>query len=362
MFENVVGPDWGESPDDGRQIVEIDEFRVDLIGKLHDPTDISDEIEEFLERDLHRSIVDLQFRVVQLFAILYIFMDNLTAKSAQKHFEVIKSVDDMGKESWSARELMIRLGYNKWENFEKVINRAKTACSKSGFKIYDHFPEVRKMISIATGSTRETSRIIVDYSLTRYACYLIAQNGDSRKEEIALAQTYFAVQTRRQEIAQAQTKEFERLSAREKLTATEKKFSGVMFERGIKGAGIARIRARGDQKLFGGRTTQEMKKKLAIPSSRALADFLPTITIKAKDLAAEMTTFKAQEKNLKSEEPIARTHESHNTSVRQALVEQGIHPEHLPREEDVKKLERKVRKSQKKLAVTATISPDVFEK
>lgn len=273
-------------------------------------------------------------------------MTDLRLELAKKHFELIKSVDENGNETWSARDLMSRLGYDKWENFEKVISKAILACKTSGLDPMGHFLAIRKESTGGNGAIIYSK----DYILSRYACYLIAQNGDSKKEQIALAQTYFAFQTRKQEVAQENAKEFERLTAREKLTTTEKKFSGVMFEQGIKGDGIARIRARGDKKLFGGKTTDDMKTKLAVPHKRPLADFLPTITIKAKDLATEMTTFKTKEKGLRYEEHIATTHEGHNASVRQALVDQGIYPEQLPKEEDIKKLERKIKKTQKQIS------------
>lgn len=272
-------------------------------------------------------------------------MNDLRINIAKKHFEIIKSMDDSSHESWSARDLMIRLGYDKWQNFELVINKAKEACEKVGYDVESNFTDVSKVQIKADGKPYT----IKDIKLSRYACYLIAQNGDPTKEQIALAQTYFAIQTRKQEVMQGNAKELERLTAREKLTVTEKRFSGVMFDQGIKGDGIARIRARGDKKLFGGKTTDDMKRKLAVPPKRPLADFLPTITIKAKDLAAEMTTFKTQEKGLRHEDTIANTHEAHNASVWQALVDQGIHPENLPKEEDIKKLERKIKRDQKQL-------------
>lgn len=235
-------------------------------------------------------------------------MTNLKLDLAKKHFEIIKSSDEDGTEAWSARDLMPRLGYDRWENFERVIRKAIQACENSGLDSMGQFRDITKHVKSSSGATH----LVKDYRLTRYACYLIAQNGDSTKEEIALAQTYFALQTRRQEVAQENVKELERLTAREKLTTTEKKFSGVMFEQGIKGDGIARIRARGDKKLFGGKTTDDMKKSLGVPEKRPLADFLPTITIKAKDLATEMTTFKTKEKGLKILAPELAKYEAGN--------------------------------------------------
>lgn len=273
-------------------------------------------------------------------------MNNLNVTEAKKYFEMIKSVDDSGIESWSARDLMSRLGYDRWENFLLVIKKAIIASKNSGFDSDLHFRDVTKTSPMPNGGFKR----IKDYKLSRYGCYLIAQNGDSTKEQIALAQTYFAFQTRKQEVAQENAKELERLSARDKLSTTEKNFSGVMFDQGITGVGIAKIRARGDKKLFGGNTTDDMKRKLDVPAKRPLADFLPTITIKAKDLATEMTTFKTKEKALKYKESIATTHETHNTSVRQVLVKEGIYPESLPKEEDIRKLERKRKRDQKQLA------------
>lgn len=267
-------------------------------------------------------------------------MSNLKFDLAKRHFEVIKAMNEDGVEMWSARDLMPLLGYDKWENFEKVIKKAIQASDNSGIDSMGQFLEVRKE-SIGGNRAVFYSK---DYRLTRYACYLIAQNGDPTKEEIAFAQTYFAFQTRKQEVMQKNASELERLTARDKLSNTEKRFSGVMFDQGIDGMGIAIIRARGDKALFGGNTTDGMKKKLEIPSGRALADFLPTITIKAKDLATEMTTFKAKEKGLKNQESIGLTHEGHNQSVREVLVNEGIYPESLPKAEDIKVLERKIRK------------------
>lgn len=273
-------------------------------------------------------------------------MNDLRIDIAKRHFEIIKSVDENGNESWSARDLMVKLGYETWQSFERVINKAKESCRSVGIDLNSNFSDVTK-VYIKTDGRPYSLR---DIKLSRYACYLIAQNGDPTKEQIALAQTYFAIQTRKQEVMQENVKELERLTAREKLTTTEKKFSGVMFEQGIDGRGIATIRARGDKKLFGGNSTDDMKKRLQVPENRPLADFLPTITIKAKDLATEMTTFKTKEKGLIRQESIATTHEAHNTSVRQVLVNENIYPEHLPKEEDIKKLERKIKREQKQLA------------
>jgi len=207
-------------------------------------------------------------------------------RSLTNDFEQIAHNDD-GVEYWYARELQTLLGYTKWENFFKVIEKARIACNNAGQNISDHFPDVRKMVELGSGSQRE----VEDIALTRYACYLIAQNGDPRKEQIAFAMSYFAVQTRKQELLEARIKEIERLQAREKLSLSEKELSGIIYEKGVDEQGFARIRSKGDKVLFGGYTTKDMKKKLNVPDSRPLADFLPTITIKAKDFANEIIPF-----------------------------------------------------------------------
>lgn len=249
-----------------------------------------------------------------------------------------------GIECWSARELQVLLGYSKWENFEKVIQKAKDACRNAGEEVKDHFPEVRKMITLGKGAKNE----IDDILLTRYACYLIAQNGDSRKEEIAFAQNYFAVQTRRAELVEQRLLEFERIKAREKLSQTEKQLSGILYERGVDSQGFAVIRSKGDLALFR-LNTQMLKRKMGVPDSRPVADFLPTISIKAKDLAAEMTGLNAQSKDLKGQINIEKEHVDNNLAVRNMLTQRGIVPENLPPAEDVKKLQRKLDGDEKKL-------------
>jgi DNA-damage-inducible protein D len=264
-------------------------------------------------------------------------------KSLFSQFEAAAS-DLEGIECWSARELQELLGYSKWENFEKVILKAKEACTNAGELVDYHFPDIRKTIAMPKGAEKE----IGDILLTRYACYLVAQNGDSRKEEIAFAQNYFAVQTRRAELVEQRILEFERIKAREKLSQTENQLSGILFERGIDSQGFAIIRSKGDQALFR-LNTQMLKRKMGVPDSRPVADFLPTISIKAKDLAAEMTGLNVQSKDLKGQKKIEIEHIDNNSAVRNMLTQRGIVPENLPTAEDVKKLQRKLEGEEKKL-------------
>ena len=250
-----------------------------------------------------------------------------------------------GIEFWSSRELQEILGYAKWDNFFKVIEKAKLACENAGTNISDHFAETGKMIELAKGAQRE----VVDFALTRYACYLIAQNGDASKNEIAFAQTYFAVQTRKQEIIEKRLLDVARVNAREKLSKSEKKLSGIIYERGVDDKGFAIIRSKGDQALFGGFSTNDMKRKLGLPANRPLADFLPTLTIKAKDFATELTSHNVTEKDLKGETQITREHVENNRAVRKMLIERDVKPENLPPSEDVKKVQRKLDRDEKKL-------------
>lgn len=267
--------------------------------------------------------------------------------------KLVKTVPDSDVEFWHARELQEQLGYTSWQNFAKVIEKAKTACETTGTDVADHFNDIIKMVTLGSGAQRQ----VEDVMLTRYACYLIAQNGDPAKEAIAFAQTYFAVQTRKQEIIESRLAEVERLMARHKLTASEKELSAVIFERLGDGQSFGRIRSKGDQALFGGLTTQDMKNKLGVPDNRPLADFLPTITIKAKDFANEITVFKTKQDDLKSEPAITKEHVQNNSDVRQLLIARDIVPEKLPADEDVKKIERRLESEKKKLPKSAQSLP-----
>jgi DNA-damage-inducible protein D len=252
---------------------------------------------------------------------------------------------DQGVEFWHARDLQSSLGYDRWENFAKVVEKAINACRNSGYAVEDHFRGVTKMVHLGDGA----QRAIDDVALTRYACYLVAQNGDPRKAQIAFAQTYFALQTRKQERIEQRLEEVERLTAREKLTGSERALSGVIYERVKDEKGFARIRSKGDAALFGGKTTQDMKHSHGVPESRPLADFLPTITIKAKDFANEITNFNLKEKDLTTEQAITSEHVQNNKDVRKLLGERGIRPEALPASEDIKKLERRVKSDDRSL-------------
>jgi DNA-damage-inducible protein D len=272
-------------------------------------------------------------------------MDKDTIVKLNKNFEEYAYEQD-GIEYWLARELQELLGYSDWRNFSNAINKAKESCQTTGEAVSDHFVDVTKMVKIGSGAERKQE----DIMLTRYACYLIAQNGDPKKQQIAFAQSYFAVQTRKQEVLEERIQLMERLQAREKLAATETELSKNIYERGVDNSGFARIRSKGDWAMFGGYNTSDMKRKLGIKENRPLADFLPTITITAKQLATEITNFNVKKNNLKGEGNITSEHVKNNIDVRSLLGKSGIKPEELPAEEDIKKLERRVKTLDKQIA------------
>ena len=261
-----------------------------------------------------------------------------------KNFEDYVHIEE-SVEFWLARDLQKLLGYIEWRKFIGVIEKAEDACKNSKNNVSDHFVCSAKMVKIGSESERE----IEDYKLTRYACYLIAQNGDPRKEEIAFAQSYFAIQTRKQELIEQRIVFQERFDARNKLIASETELSKLIYERGVDDAGFARIRSKGDETLFGGNDTKKMKNKLNIPQNRPMADFLPTVTIAAKNFATEITNFNVKKDNLQGEPKITDEHIKNNKRVRNVLLEDDIIPENLPAEEDIKKLERRIKKDEKAL-------------
>lgn len=281
-------------------------------------------------------------------------MDTTQVQQMQQRLDALaQTLPDAPVEFWFARDLQAPMGYARWENFLTAIERAITSCETTGSDPDDHFRGVTKMIGTGKGAQRPVD----DFMLTRYACYLIAQNGDPRKEPIAFAQAYFATQTRKQELIEDRLRLQARLDARERLREAEKELSQNIYQRGVDDAGFARIRSKGDAALFGGNATQAMKDKYGIVKSRPLADFLPTLTIAAKNLATEMTNHNVDQANLHGERAITDEHVQNNQSVRGMLGQRGIKPEALPAEEDIRKLQRRVQSEQKKLAKKAPRLP-----
>lgn len=279
-------------------------------------------------------------------------MDKQQLSKLKTNFdEHLHLLEEGGVEYCYARELMTLLGYDRWENFANVINKAKKSCENSKIDISDHFRDVTKMVNIGSDAGRQ----VADMMLTRYACYLVAQNGDTRKPKIAFAQTYFALQTRKQELLEERMTLHSRLDARKKLRESETELSKNIYERGVDEQGFGRIRSKGDSALFGGNSTQTMKQQLSIPKNRPLADFLPTVTIAAKNLATEMTNHNVSWHDLQGENTITTEHVQNNVSVRGMLEQRGIKPETLPAEEDLKKSERRVASAEKKLIKHAAL-------
>lgn len=286
-------------------------------------------------------------------------MKTETLKELQNCFDaLIQRIPGEEVEFWFARDLMAPLGYIRWENFQTAIKRAIESCESTGYDSNDHFRDVTKMVALGSGA----ERAIEDFMLTRYACYLIAQNGDPRKEPIAFAQSYFAIQTRKQELLEDRMRLKDRLDARERLRESEKALSQSIYERDVDDAGFGRIRSRGDAALFGGHTTQAMKDRYGITQTRPLADFLPTLTIAAKNLATEMTNYNVQQEDWFGENAITKEHVQNNESVRDMLGQRGIKPEQLPPEEDIKKLERRVKSEEKRLEKLSGKLPDRKER
>lgn len=278
-------------------------------------------------------------------------MDKQEISLLKSKFDELAHVDEStGIEFWYARELQAAFSYSQWRRFNEVIEKAKLSCNVSGNIVSNHFADVGKMVDLGSGATRE----IADVKLTRYACYLIAQNGDPRKEEIAFAQSYFAQQTRKQELIEEHMKNLQRLENRDKLRASEKQLSKNIYERGVDDAGFGRIRSAGDFALFG-RSTQSMKERYGVTKGRPLADFLPNLTIAAKNLATEMTNYNTKAKDLYGEPSITHEHVQNNSTIRNMLGERGIKPENLPPAEDIKKVERRVKSNEKKLARIAAL-------
>lgn len=274
-------------------------------------------------------------------------MDSREIEKRKLVFDDYAQMDEeSGAEYWSARDIMKPLGYAQWRNFETAIKRAMVSCETNKIPVESHFAEASKIV----GESSAAPKKIIDYKLTRYACYLIAQNGDPRKDEIALAQAYFAVQTRKQEIIEQRVAEIQRLQSRKALSETEKQLAGIAFERGVDSKGFARIKSQGDKALFGGNDTRAMKKRLGVSEKKPLADVLPDVTLAAKNLAGSMTAYNIENKNLYGVVTIGKEHVENNEGVRSTLVDRGIYPEDLPPAEDTKKVERRLKADEKKLS------------
>ena len=284
-------------------------------------------------------------------------MDSKQISTLKLAFDEIVHMTDEGVEYWYAREIQSALGYLKWDKFQNVIEKAKSACKSSGNSVQDHFLQTGKMVSIGSGAERK----IEDIMLTRYACYLVAMNGDSSKSEIAFAQTYFALQTRKQELLEQRLADMNRLQLREQLKTSEKRLSQNIYERGVDDKGFGRIRSKGDQALFGGNTTEDMNRKYGITSG-PLADYLPPVTVAAKNLATEMTNLNIEDKDLRGEDTITAEHVQNNESVRGMLKQRGITPEKLKPAEDIKKVARRFKSEEKKLASKAGKLPATEKK
>ena len=272
-------------------------------------------------------------------------MDSNQVVQLKNVFDQIVHITEDGIEFWYARELQSALGYTRWENFVNAIEKAMVSCASSGRDVDGCFRDVTKTSPMPNGGTKD----IADVMLIRYACYLIAQNGDPRKPEIAFAQAYFALQTRKQELLEQRISDLNRVQQRQQLRTSEKRLSQNIYERGVDDRGFARIRSKGDSALFGGRTTEEMKMQYGVKSG-PLADVLPPVTLAAKNLATEMTNLNVEQKDLQGESSITHEHVQNNSSVRSMLLGRDIRPEDLPPEEDIKKLERRLKSEEKKLA------------
>lgn len=275
-------------------------------------------------------------------------MDSKEIEKRRITFDDYSRRDDNGTEYWSARDIMKPLGYSRWENFNEAIKRAIVSCETSKTPVECHFREVTKMVQSGVAK-----KPVADYMLTRFACYLIAQNGDPRKDEIALAQAYFAVQTRKQEEIERRVAEIQRLQSRKALAESEKQLAGIAFERGVDSKGFARIKSRGDKALFGGNDTRAMKRKLGVSEKSPLADHLSNVAISAKNLAASMTSYNVEQHDLNGTTAIENEHVDNNTSVRATLLKRRITPEDLPAEEDTKRVERRIKTEERRLMKNA---------